>query len=496
MDHLTVNRPKCLVSIGGKPILYSIIDAFGSNKETIIISDYKSEVLDAYLENFPPPVTYTVIKANGSGSLAGINEAIKSTDGEGFAVTWSDLYFTSKMEIGNIQGNSIGLSNDIKCRWSYVNGKLIEEPNIYENHMGIVGIFLFPNPELLKNIPRNGEFVRFLSDSEFGLNPLIINGIKEIGTYETYRKTRDEQVDSRFFNSVSIKDNNVVKKPKDPAFSKLIVDEIRWYRHVSNSGFDGIPQINSYEPLSMEFVRGIHPYSLVNHEEPIKNNVLTKIYDKIEELHRLGITEFKYGVAKEVYVKKTLDRIRRVSNLIPHNTEKSFIVNGYKVPNLMLPEYQTNITEIFDKLLSKGSHFSVIHGDPTFSNTILRNKEYEPIFIDPRGYFGSLKVYGDPLYDYAKLYYSAVGNYDFFNQGRFQLRIDGSNIDLKIESERFEESAKLMEDRLDKNVPSIKALHALIWLSLAGYVIDDYDAILASYFNGLRIFHEVFDEYA
>ncbi len=496
MDHLTLNRPKSLVSIGGKPVLYSIIDAFGTDLEAIIISDYKSDVLTTYLDNFPPSSPFRLVKANGSGTLGGIGEAIKATDGNGFAIVWSDLYFTSTIGIGKIRENTIGLSNEVKCRWSFVDGNLIEEPNTFLNNLGVVGLFFFPFPEVLQGIPENGEFVKFLSDTKINLEPLVMNDIKEIGTYEAYRKARDSQFTTRFFNSISIQNNVVVKKPKDPAYSILIEDEIQWYKHVSNYGFNSIPKIISYQPLSMEFIDGPQPFSLCDYENTIKSEVLIKICDKIDELHKMGSTNFEHEVVEEVYVKKTLDRITRVSNLIPHKNSESFRVNGHNVTNLIISEYQSYIAEIFEKLLTKGKQFSVIHGDPTFSNMILKGKEREPVFIDPRGYFGSLKIFGDPLYDYAKLYYSAYGNYDYFNQGRFQLRINGTDIDVKIKSERFEDASKLIEERLDKEMPSIKALHALIWLSLAGYVIDDYDAILASYFNGLQIFQEVFDEYA
>ena len=39
-----------------------------------------------------------------------------------------------------------------------------------------------------------------------------------------------------------------------------------------------------------------------------------------------------------------------------------------------------------------------------------------------------LVLYGDELYDWAKLYYSIVGNYDRFNLKDFRLDIGGSSI--------------------------------------------------------------------
>lgn len=496
MGHLTDNRPKCLLSLGGRPILYSAIDAFGSNLDTIIISDYKSDVLSSYLESFPPSTNYNFVKTKETGTLAGVREAIELTNGEGFALIWSDLLFVDKVKTDDIVDNSIGVSNKIRCRWSYIDNKLLEIPNISEKDYGITGIFFFPNPEFNYSLPVRGEFVKFLSDSNVHLTPIVIDGVKEIGTYELYRKERDNQINSRFFNQVSFINGKVIKETKDKNFENLILDEINWYKFVSSYGFDAIPKVYSLKPLTLELINGDQPYNLGSKSNSSKVEIIQNILSKLERLHSLGKVAFNKEVAEEVYVTKTIDRIKRVSNLIPNNASQFYVVNGLKVPNLLLTENQSYIYELFEKLLAKGNSFNVIHGDPTFSNIIIRGSDDNPLFIDPRGYFGSIKIYGDPLYDYAKLYYSVVGNYDFFNQGRFKLKVDGNEIKLKIQSENFESQGQLIEQRAGNKTPAIRALHSLIWLSLAGYVIDDYDAILSSYFKGLELFTEVYNEYS
>jgi tRNA A-37 threonylcarbamoyl transferase component Bud32 len=52
---------------------------------------------------------------------------------------------------------------------------------------------------------------------------------------------------------------------------------------------------------------------------------------------------------------------------------------------------------------------SIIHGDPVFTN-ILINKHSKIKFIDMRGRLGdNLTIYGDKLYDWAKIYQSLIG---------------------------------------------------------------------------------------
>ena len=90
--------------------------------------------------------------------------------------------------------------------------------------------------------------------------------------------------------------------------------------------------------------------------------------------------------------------------------------------------------EYFEEHIKKISNidkFNIIHGDNTFSNTIA-DENSKIWFIDPRGVFGSTPIYGDRRYDYAKLYYSAYGNYDSINSKDYRIKLDKRNVDLKI----------------------------------------------------------------
>ena len=499
MKNLTENKPKCLVSIGGRPILYSISEAFGNDIETIIIADYKKEILKTYLNNFPPAFKYQVVDADGQGTSSGIQAAIELTNGSGFAIVWSDLLFTEPLDFKEITKNTIGITENVRCRWSIYNGKIIEEPNSRWGHFGIPGIFFFPEPMLLPNVPKNGEFVKFLSECNIDLSHVLVKCFKEIGSFDAYRSERDNRLNSRFFNSIKIEEEKVIKESRNAAFNQLIYDEVAWYKFVSERGYENIPNIIKYEPLTLEVVKGFHPYDLgtkghATNEE--KMEAVRSIITSLEELHRLGSVEYSDGVAEEVYVNKTMNRLHKVAGIIPHKDKENYIVNGHKVMNLLHPDNASAVKQIFNNVLKRRGKFNVIHGDPTFSNTIINTLNHKPIFIDPRGYFGSRKIYGDTLYDFAKLYYSAIGNYDFFNQGRFILKLNGTEVNLKVESEGFEQTKTVFEETMGNKIVSLKILHSLIWLSLSGYVIDDYDAILASYFKGLVLFQEVWDEYS
>lgn len=501
MGHLTDNRPKCLVPIDGKPILHSVSNAFGTEIEAVIIADYKSEVLEQYLKSFPPPFSWSIVIAEGKGTCSGIQKAVELFGNEPFALVWSDLWFTKTLSTLESPDNFIGVSREIECRWSYTDGNLAEEPNDESDKLGVPGVFIFNEPSLLPDVPKDGEFVRFLADSNIRLNPFVLDGVKEIGTYRRYRKVRDSIVNSRFFNEVRIENKTVLKKARNSSYNGLIEDEVNWYKFVARKGFNNVPKIVSYSPLVMERIRGDHPFNLMNGQKASlkdKKEIISKIIDSLMELHSIANTRRIQAVAKEVYVEKTLKRISVISGIVPHSDSDFYYVNGKKAPNLLIHQNLPYLESLYS-LISKespDSPFTLIHGDPTFSNILIKSTDAMPIFIDPRGYFGSLKLFGDPLYDFSKLYYSAIGNYDFFNQGKFRLKMNNGSIEIKIKSEGFEGTQSLFSEYFDKQILAIRGLHALIWISLSGYVTDDYDAMLGSYFHGIQLMAEVLNDYA
>ena len=136
--------------------------------------------------------------------------------------------------------------------------------------------------------------------------------------------------------------------------------------------------------------------------------------------------------------------------------------------------------------------FHPIHGI-TFSNIII-NKQLKPTFIDPRGYFAKEKsIFGDAYYDFSKVYYSLIGNYDAFNRRRFKLYIDNNNIEIMMDKIYPENSKYLFNEFFKSKIKNIEIIHSLIWLSLSGYVKDDIDSILASFYNGIYWMNKALD---
>jgi len=476
LEHLTANKPKAIVPVENLPMLFHLFRKF-PDKKYIIIADYKKDVLRAYLESFAE-VKYLVVDAGGTGTCSGIKYAVDLLpDGEPFMLIWSDLILPDSFQLPKENRNFIGISQSFPCRWKYQNGKLAEERS--ETH-GVAGLFVFRDKSFLKDVPDSGEFVRWLKEKNIGFEPLGLQGTREFGTLEEYEKLG--AVKTRPFNRITAEGDVLVKEPLDEQGFRLAKLEKNWYRFAVNNGVTVIPQIYNYDPLTMERIDGKNIYEIKADKE-----VLGKIIDSLKRLHRTKSVPADPFSIKEAYYCKTMGRLDKIRDLVPFADRRTINVNGRECRNVFF--YRRDFEKLLDKL--KCDRFTFIHGDCTFSNLMLR-RNGEPVFIDPRGYFGHTELYGDPNYDWAKLYYSVAGNYDQFNLKKFRLNIGEKEVDLNIKSNGWEHLSDVFFELIDTDKYIIKLIHALIWLSLTTYAWHDYDSICGAFYNGLYYLEELF----
>ena len=142
----------------------------------------------------------------------------------------------------------------------------------------------------------------------------------------------------------------------------------------------------------------------------------------IEKIHGFTVTELYLS---EMLTKDTfthiLNTINRIQNCDIINDDiniyenyASKLINRYK--NFDYSKFE-NSKPIYELLLVKLQYYEknnlgkkkVIHGDPVFTNIII-NIYGKIKFIDMRGKVGDkLTIYGDWLYDWAKIYQSIIG---------------------------------------------------------------------------------------
>ncbi len=485
LRHHTANKPKCLLSVSGTPLLYRLFETF-PHSSFVIVGDYKYDVLERFLHTIPPRNEVTLIRAEGKGTLAGLRQAVNAVPNDCAPITiiWSDLLFERPPDVQAGKEPLIGLSDTFRCRW-HMNeqGRLVEAPS---ETRGVAGFFYFPNKGDLKELPGDGEFVRYLSSSKIALKPFTLAHTYELGTIEALEDYQSRRPVSRFFNKVEVGRDAVVKRARDSAFDKLLEIEADWYETVARKGYQHAPKLIRRKPFTIERIAGGHPFEL-DCDAADKNRILSRIIAAVDALHDLASKAADPQSANEVYCAKPVDRVASVAPLVP-NIDCAFLkVNGRHCRNPIHPEHRDWFV---DKARSISvDRFSIIHGDPTFSNIIIGGDE-KVWLIDPRGYFGNERNFGDPKYDWGKLYYSLQGNYDQFNRKRFKLSIADAIVDVSVQSGGWEATTDLLRERLGDDLDDVKIMHALIWLSLSGYVKDDYDSMLAAFYIGAALLEE------
>uniref|UniRef100_UPI004056A23E sugar phosphate nucleotidyltransferase n=1 Tax=Agathobacter sp. TaxID=2021311 RepID=UPI004056A23E len=480
LEYLTKNKPKALVPVDNLPMLFHLFRKY-KDKQFIIIADYKKEVLKKYLAVFAE-VKYQIIETEEKGTCAGIWQALTLIpEKESFMLVWSDLILPKKFQLpeeyekeGTILNDYVGISVTFPCRWSYFNNVFSEEKSCQN---GVAGFFLFTDKTKLENVPKSGELVRWMQQEGMVYKRISLAGTKEFGALEEYQKLEREK--SRPFNRITIYNDMLVKEAIDKQGEMLAVREGAWYKNAIQKGIDIIPEIYGYNPLKMEYIKGknIYEYNLAYEE---KRSILRKLISSLKLLHESEKIKADLRSIKEAYFNKTIERLEKIQDLVPFANDREIVINGKRCRNIF---YQREVLEQRIEQISCDK-FCFIHGDCTFSNMMLR-EDGTIVLIDPRGYFGFTELYGDPKYDWAKMYYSIKGNYDKFNLKKFLLKIEEKEVFLKIDSNNWEDMESDFFEMIGADRKEIELLHAIIWLSLTTYAWHDYDSICGAFYNGL-----------
>ena len=495
LKQMTYNKPKALVSIKNLPMIFHLFKKF-PEKKFIIIGDYKFDVLEKYLKCFAE-VDYTLISGGGlAGTLAGLDSAISLIDDKSsFMLIWCDLVLDDKFLLPDDDSkNYIGISQSFPCRWRFENGKFEE---ISSNTSGVAGLFMFKNKSVLKDMPQDGEFVRYLSTQNISFETIKLTKTQEYGLLDVVEGI--ERPKCRPFNQMIVQGDKIIKTPLDKQGVELAAKEKNWYKFITENSADfvNLPKIYSFDPLTLERIVGdgdsnsIHLYNSQNLSKNDKSTILKQIVDTLKKIHNIASVETDFESFVDAYLLKTYKRLEKIKNLVPFANKEKIVINGKECRNILF-NWDKVSRYLFE---SYPKHFSVIHGDCTFSN-ILLGKNNRPVLIDPRGYFGKTQIYGDEAYDWAKLYYSIVGNYDQFNLGKFVLQINENDVELKINSSGWEDMEEEFFSLLKGivNRRQIKLIHIIIWYSLTTYAWNDYDSICGAFYRGSELLENFLKE--
>lgn len=125
--------------------------------------------------------------------------------------------------------------------------------------------------------------------------------------------------------------------------------------------------------------------------------------------------------------------------------------------------------------------YTICHGDLTFNNCLWNASNQTLLVFDPGVKFGNTLLFGDPTYDWAKLYYSVVDKYDVTNDNGYVV-VHGDDVILHPSPDY-----SLMGTFWDVCSVSKKQIYArltTIWFSLVGYLQNDIDTMDFAFYKG------------
>ena len=269
------------------------------------------------------------------------------------------------------------------------------------------------------------------------------------------------------FTILTVKNNILEKKSINEYGNFKIKNEIGFYNYLLNNNYNWkIPEIYllSLTQINMKYYTTYTVlYSIFYTLSIEKQNILIQnIIYLLNDLHsfeKISIDkeEFAKHIKLETY-DKIIIRTRDIQNIL---IEYNYIIYVNSIELLSFDKILEYINIYIDNYIQNLNEykFSIIHGDCQFSNILYDNKTDDIIFIDPRGYFGNMKLYGLKEYDIAKVYF-ALSGYDYFD------KLEVNNLIIKDNNNLIIDDFSINLDFLGK-IDIISVLVISIWLGNA-----------------------------
>ena len=404
---------------------------------------------------------------------------------------------------------SIGrTSNDYK--WRKINGQTADLVGKCFNYVWS-GFFSFSSIKhfLTCLALSQGNFIDSVSlySDLIHLKYVHVNDWYDVGHVNTYFNTRCSITTQRAFNSLRISDG-VVWKSGDPA--KKIQAESHWFQNIP-------PNLKRYIPqLIEEGVNDNTPYYITEFVSCLPLNELfvygrnsvhywSKILDLIFDFmyrakqcfptENLTLVDDVRINSQYLFKDKTLERLSKYANIESFDLTKFVRYNGVDLPSTI---------EIANHCIEKSLNLpiipTVLHGDLCLSNIIYDSRSVNIKVLDPRGLDSrsNFSIYGNQIYDLAKLFHSIVGMYDFIIADLFELTESeeyGWNLNFR-EDQRFTDiQSEFMKREIvvdgDKGTLSMKEIAAptvLLFLSMIPLHYDKPFRQKAMLVNAYRLY--------
>jgi hypothetical protein len=200
------------------------------------------------------------------------------------------------------------------------------------------------------------------------------------------------------FNTVEVRDGIFTKKSCNDYGDNIIFYEINFYKNICSNLFPNVLKLGE-NFLQIEHLETYKPLKEFSGDINIVMSSVNTLHCTREPI-QLSESDYKKQLQLE-----TIDKVQTRNSKIVSSLPACTHVNGVQ---LMTLDEVTSCLRDFIHNYKGDYRFHVIHGDLNFGN-ILYDPKKGIKFIDPRGYFGTYKLFGPKEYDFAKMYFSMSG---------------------------------------------------------------------------------------
>ena len=203
-------------------------------------------------------------------------------------------------------------------------------------------------------------------------------------------------------------------------------------------------------------------------------------------------------MARELFVNKLENRVEQF--LAMEEGQRINRLAASATPALDISYLLERFLKLY-KRFEKGfafDHRVVGHGDPCFSNVLYDQQRYLLKLIDPKGALTEEGLWTHPLYDLCKVSHSALGDYDFINNGLYNVGFTDSNeLFLRFKHTNHSVLKPIFVQRVKAAGHDVRVMRlgeASLFLSMLPLHIDYPNKVIAFLLNARQILDEVESE--
>ena len=314
---------------------------------------------------------------------------------------------------------------------------------------------------------------------------------------------------TRAYNSFSINASlgTITKTSKE----KRLKNEINYYRQISQTSTGCsvfFPRlINSFENVTgygmeLEYYayNNLGDYMVY---EDFNHSFWESIAHQLGEA-RAHFSETKVSSSKSnnyasaMYIDKTekyyYDLVGNFPQFKSLSEKETILIDGISCKNFL--SIWDDIKDLINQELLPFETASVIHGDFCFSNILCgENAKTDTTilkFVDPRGSFGVEGIFGDPLYDAAKLLHSYEGGYEYIIFDEFEVLENGpDDYSIKFSNDNKTKIADIFNTFTAFKTVKTKLIEGLIYIGMCSRHYDSEKRQLAMYLTGIKTLNQV-----